>query len=181
MLNRIAVPNPTQMRKSDKYTVTSTPCVFCRKFRLRRIFAYLSYAIDHFLVVLLLIPPWWPRLASKLSWACALPSSAKPLADASRIPYVRSTLQQVRINRVSIEHQLGILIILITNNGIFMNIDCIFIWTGNPNNCLRLNRRPQVFFLTTCLFVKKVCFGALALGPGPISIMAAHMRTKGNR
>ena len=41
---------------------------------------------------------------------------------------------------------------------IFINANNIFIWTGNPNNCLRLNRRPQAFFCLRRAFFKKTRF-----------------------
>ena len=46
-----------------------------------------------------------------------------------------------------------------------INIDVIFIWIGNPNNCLRLNRRPQAFasFKNKCLFQKGVFWSTQAL------------------
>ena len=41
---------------------------------------------------------------------------------------------------------IGSYLIPILVNINFINSNFNFIWIGNPNNCLRLNRRPQAFF-----------------------------------
>ena len=49
-------------------------------------------------------------------------------------------------------------------NQIFININCVFIWIGNPNNCLAEQAAAGVFFLTKdAPFLKNRVLGPQAL------------------
>ena len=57
-----------------------------------------------------------------------------------------------------------------------MNIGWYFIWIGNPNNCLRLYRRPQALFLfeKQHAILKNVCFKRELLICGVSSYLGKH-------